>query len=103
MNVATGRVFDDRGWDLGDPQGGEPSLVRAVYAQRVFTPRTDLKGLYRYADWMPIKRTLKHSCAPVTYKSKGLAKHLGLSNLYLTFSKILNSLNHSGKSQAITI
>ena len=86
MNVATGRVFDDRGWDLSDPQGGEPSLVRAVYAQKQFTPRTDLKGLYRYAEWMPIRRTLKHSAAPVTYKSKGLAKHLGLNNLYITFS-----------------
>jgi len=29
---------------------------------------------------------LKKSCAPVTYKSKGLAKHLGLDNLYITFS-----------------
>ena len=86
MNVATGRVFDDRGWDLSDPQGGEPSLVRAVYAQKRFTPRDDLKGLYRYADWMPVSRTLKHSCAPVTYKSKGLAKFLGLNNLYITFS-----------------
>jgi cysteate synthase len=86
MNVATGRVFDDRGWDLSDPQGDAPSLVRAVYAQKQFTPRSDLKGLYRYADWMPVKRTLKHSCAPVTYKSKGLARHLGLSNLYITFS-----------------
>ena len=86
MNVATGRVFDDRGWDLSDPQGGAPSLVRAVYAQKMFTPRSDLKGLYRYAEWMPIKRTLKHSCAPVTYKSKGLAKYLGLNNLYITFS-----------------
>ena len=38
MNVATGRVFDDHGWDLSDPQGGEPSLVRAVYAQKQFTP-----------------------------------------------------------------
>jgi cysteate synthase len=86
MNVATGRVFDDCGWDLSDPEGGEPSLVRAVYAQKQFTPRTDLKGLYRYAEWMPIRRTLKHSAAPVTYKSKGLAKHLGLNNLYITFS-----------------
>ena len=86
MNVATGRVFDDQGWDLSDPQGGEPSLVRAVYAQKQFTPRPDLKGLYRYAEWMPIRRTLKHSAAPVTYKSKGLAKHLGLNNLYITFS-----------------
>ena len=86
MNVATGRVFDDRGWDLADPQGGEPSLVRAVYEQKQFTPRSDLRGLYRYAEWMPIRRVLKHSAAPVTYKSKGLAKHLGLNNLYITFS-----------------
>ena len=86
MNVATGRVFDDRGWDLSDPQGGEPSLVRAVYAHKRFTPRDDLRGLYRYAEWMPIRRTLKNSCAPVTYKSKGLAKFLGLNNLYITFS-----------------
>ena len=86
MNVATGRVFDDSGWDLSDPQGGDPSLVRAVYAQKQFNPRQDLKGLYRYADWMPVRRTLKHSCAPVTYKSKGLARHLKLNNLYITFS-----------------
>ena len=86
MNVATGRLFEDRGWDLSDPQAESPSLVRAVYAQKQFNPRTDLRGLYRYADWMPIRRTLKHSCAPVTYKSRGLAKHLGLNNLYITFS-----------------
>ena len=86
MNVATGRVFEDEGWTLNDPQGGDPSLIRAVYANTRFTPRNDLKGLYRYAEWMPVKRTLKHSCAPVTYKSKGLAKYLGLDNLYITFS-----------------
>ena len=86
MNVATGRVFDDSGWDLSDPQGGGPSLIRAVYAQKQFNPRNDLRGLYRYAEWMPVRRILKHSSVPVTYKSKGLAKHLGLNNLYITFS-----------------
>lgn len=86
MNVKTGRVFDDQGWTLNDPEGGDPSLIRAVYANEKFTPRDDLKGLYRYAEWMPIKRTLKNSAAPVTYKSKGLAKFLGLENLYITFS-----------------
>ena len=25
MNVATGRVFDDAGWTMGDPEGGRPS------------------------------------------------------------------------------
>ena len=61
-------------------------MVRAVYDNKRFTPREDLDGIYRYAEWMPIRRTLKNSCAPVTYKSKGLAKFLGLENLYITFS-----------------
>ena len=43
-------------------------------------------GIYRFSDWLPIKRTLKGSCAPVTYKSEGLARHLGLENLYITFN-----------------
>lgn len=85
MNIASGRVFEDEGWTLEDPLSPSPSLVRAIYQQR-FTPRDDLKGLYRYADWLPICRTLKNSHAPVTYKSKGLAKFLGLNNLYITFS-----------------
>ncbi len=86
MNVATGRIFEDRGWTLADPEGEAPSLVRAVYANKKFTPRNDLDGLYRYAEWMPIQRTLHRSCAPVTYHSKGLGKFLGLDNLYITFS-----------------
>ena len=86
MNVSNGRIFDDAGWTLADPEGGSPSLVRAVYANPKFNPRNDLDGIYRYAEWMPVKRTLKHSAAPVTYKSKGLAKFLGLNNLYITFS-----------------
>ena len=57
-----------------------------VYQNRLFAPRRTLRGLYKYADWLPVKRTLKHSHAPVTYKSKGLASFLGLSNLYVTFS-----------------
>lgn len=86
MNVADGHKFEDKGWTLADPQAESPSLVRAVYENRRFTPREDLDGLYRYADWLPIRRTLKGSAAPVTYKSEALAAELGLSNLYITFS-----------------
>ena len=85
-NVGTGREFEDKGWTMSDPEGGAPSLVRAVYDNKRFDPREDQDGIYRYADWMPIKRTLRKSCAPVTYKSKGLAQFLGLENLYITFS-----------------
>jgi len=86
LNVSDGHVFDDRGWTLSDPQSRVPSLIRAVYENKTFTPRQELDGIYRYADWMPVKRILKKSCAPVTYKSRGLGKHLGLENLYITFS-----------------
>ncbi len=86
LTVGTGKVSEDTGWVLADPEAPSPSLVRAIYGNRFFTPDSSLDGLYRYACWMPIKRTLKHSSAPVTYKSKGLAAKLGLKNLYITFS-----------------
>lgn len=86
VNVNNGREFDDKGWTLADPEGGDPSLVRAIYENAHFEPHEDLDGIYRYANWMPIKRTLRNSCAPVTYKSKNLAQFLGLENLYITFS-----------------
>lgn len=85
-NVSNSHIFDDKGWTLSDPEGTVPSLVRARYENKRFTPREDLDGLYRYAEWLPINRCLKNSAAPVTYQSKGLAKFLGLQHLYITFS-----------------
>lgn len=86
QNVFDGHEFEDKGWTLADPDSKAPSLVRAVYENKTFNPRPELDGIYRYAGWMPAKRLLKKSCAPVTYKSKGLGKYLGLENLYITFS-----------------
>lgn len=86
MNCATRRIFEDEGWTISDPECSEPALVRAVYENREFNLRDDLPGFYRFADWLPVKRVLEHSSAPVTYKSKGLAGYLGLENLYITFS-----------------
>lgn len=86
LNVADGRVFEDEGWTLSDPESDVPSLIRAVYEKSKFEPLEGRKGLYRYANWLPIKKTLRNSHAPVTYKSKGLAKMLGMDNLYITLS-----------------
>ena len=86
MNVADGRIFEDNGWTLDDPEGKSPSLVRAVYEQKQLHIGDDSLGLYKFADWMPIKRMLEHPSCPVTYKSEKLAKQLGLSDLYITFS-----------------
>ncbi len=86
MNCANGRIFEDDGWTLADPQADKPALVRAVYEHKELSLREDLDGFYKYANWLPIRRTLKNSCAPGTYKSTALASHLGLKNLYITFS-----------------
>ena len=84
--VATGREFPDEGWSLDDPSSQVPSLVRTVYAKRRLEVGPEDHGIYKFADWLPVKRMLKGSSAPVTYKSKGLAGYLGLENLYITFN-----------------
>lgn len=86
MSVATGKTFNDSGWDL-DPQGElEPSLIRAIYEKKQLDVKDNSFGIYKFADWLPIHKTLLGSYAPITYKSEGLANKLGLSNLYITFS-----------------
>ncbi len=84
--VATGREFDSTPWVLDDKECKTPSLIRAKYEQEQLEVGDDSMGLYKFADWLPVSHTLAGSCAPVTYKSKGLAEHLGLKNLYITFS-----------------
>lgn len=84
--VATGREFEDTGWVLDDKECKSPSLVRAIYAKKQIEVRDNSYGIYKFADWLPISRMLEGSCAPVTYRSKGLAEALGLKNLYITFN-----------------
>lgn len=84
--VASGREFPDAGWTLDDVQSKSPSLIRARYAKPQIEVKSDDYGFYKFCDWLPIKRMLERSTAPVTYKSKGLAAHLGLENLYITFN-----------------
>ena len=73
MNVADGRIFEDKGWSLDDPEGKTPSLVRAVYEQKQLRLGEERLGLYKFADWMPINRVLENPSCPITYKSEKLA------------------------------
>ena len=84
--VATGREFEDTGWVLEDRECSEPSLVRAVYENKKLKLKGDDYGFYTFCDWLPVRRVLKGSAAPVTYRSEGLAGHLGLENLYITLN-----------------
>lgn len=82
----TKNVFEDTGWLLSEPSVDEPSLIRAIYANKQLNVKDDSYGLYKYSDWLPVRRFLEGSSAPVTFKSEGLANYLGLPNLYIVFS-----------------
>ncbi len=86
QSVNTGRIFEDEGWLLDAPGETEPTLIRAIYEKKQLEVKGDEYGIYKFADWLPVHRMLKGSHAPITYKSEGLAKKLGLERLYITFS-----------------
>jgi cysteate synthase len=85
-SIATGAEFDDSGWLLDAPDELKPGLIRAVYEHKKLPLYPDEFGLYKFAAWLPVQRLLKGSSAPVTYRSEGLARALGLENLWITFS-----------------
>ena len=66
------------------PAGCE-GLIRAEYAARRITPHL-VRGIFRYADWLPVEGTLPTYAGPVTYRSEGLAREAGLENLWICFN-----------------
>jgi cysteate synthase len=86
QSLCCGENFHDKNWELNCPKNGEPSLIRAIYDNKQLVIDDTLPGLYKFASWLPVDKILKGSGAPVTFKSTGLAKILGLTNLYITFN-----------------
>ncbi|MDX2445072.1 MAG: cysteate synthase [Bacteroidales bacterium] len=86
QSVRSGKIFNDTGWMLEAPDEEGTTLIRALYENKKLNLRAKDYGLYTFADWLPIQRMLEGSSAPVTYKSTGLAKELGMQNLWITFS-----------------
>jgi len=86
QSVASGKIFDDEGWTLEAPGEKEPTLIRALYEKKQLEPGSEEWGFYRFSGWLPVKRMLEGSSAPVTYKSEALAGRLGMNDLWITFS-----------------
>ena len=60
-------------------------LVYADYSAKQISVR-DLPGMFRYHDWLPVSGWTQTDTCPATYRSEGLADHLGLKNLYIAFN-----------------
>ncbi len=62
------------------------SLLRADYQVKQIKPKS-LPGIWRFLDWLPVQGIIaKAQGGPVTYRSYGLARELGLENLYISFN-----------------
>ncbi len=78
--------FPDKNWELQCPKAHAPALIRAIYEKKQFELNPDNSGLYAFSNWLPVSRMLHGSGAPVTFKSEGMSKLLGLDQLYITFN-----------------
>ncbi len=83
--MCCGKELEDTGVLLSCPDCSEPHFLRASYSSHLVAGNSD-EGIYRFSDWLPVRRVLKGSGAPVTYRSRALAAKLGMSNLWITFN-----------------
>lgn len=81
-----GGFFEDDGLALESPCCQSAGLLRAIYAGSSLSVGPPEDGLFRFRDWLPVRRQLPGSAAPVTYRSTALAERLGLGNLWITFT-----------------
>ena len=64
---------------------GHDSLLRTAYKTKQLRKLSG-KGMFNYIDWLPVEEALPINASPITYKSEGFGKELGLKNLYIGFS-----------------
>ena len=71
---------------LSCPEPHPPALLKAVYRQKRLVAHPERTGVFRFFDWLPVRRTFAGAPGPVVYRSKGLGPLLGLENLFIIFN-----------------
>ncbi len=84
--LGCGREYAEDGMRLTCSDSHGPSLLRSVYGQKAIVRRSDLPGIFQFSDWLPVGTSLDVKGAPITYQSERLARHLGLSHLFVSFN-----------------
>lgn len=83
-----GNTHDDAstGFRLACTESHAPALLRAQYVNRRFEIQPDAPGMFRFANWLPVRRMLPDAPAPAVIHSEKLGRRLGLHRLYFVFS-----------------
>jgi cysteate synthase len=71
---------------LSCPEAHPPGLLRAIYKVKKFVTHPEHSGVFRFFDWLPIRRKLPGSAGPVAFHSTVLGPSLGLENLFIIFN-----------------
>jgi cysteate synthase len=82
---ACGTEFYDDGVRLTCTNTHAPALLRTVYPTRHLDV-DDVPSIARYQRWLPRGRDLATRARSAVYRSEGLARYLGLSELWIAFS-----------------
>lgn len=64
---------------------GHKGLLRAKYRAKQLTVGPE-ENIFRFKDWLPVSTTFESRAGPVAFRSEGLSKELGLSNLWIGFT-----------------
>jgi cysteate synthase len=71
---------------LSCPEPHGPALLRAIYKVKQFVTHPEHTGVFRFFDWLPIRRKLPGAAGPVAFHSTSLGPSLGLENLFVIFN-----------------
>lgn len=83
---ACGAEYHDDGLRLSCDGPHEPALLRTAYRSPSFTACTPRDGIFRFAPWLPVVRTVPDSPGCVVYSADRLAARIGLDDLQVAFS-----------------
>ncbi len=64
----------------------QPAFLRAEYSAKQLNIVDENPGIFRYKDWLPIRRIQSSNNKPVVFQSEALSNQLGLENLYIAFN-----------------
>jgi cysteate synthase len=76
----------DDGLVLDCAEEHPPALLRTEYANPLFAPDPGREGLFRYQEWLPVVRAPQSAGRIAVYRSRGLAREVGLPNLWIGFN-----------------
>ena len=84
--VECGKTFSEDDQRLACDELHGPAFLRAHYAARQIAVRGGAAGMFRFGDWLPLRRPVTNSGVPVAFPSEKLGRALGLENLWIVFS-----------------